>query len=264
MDLTRIRPEDFPSWQEYYQTYQYRLAEQYYIPLMQMWAVELRGRKVLDIGCGDGGFTRAIADAGAECTGVEVRDFGWQIDRPNLRFIQQDILADDAVDNLGGENDIIILRDVIEHIDLRQKKAFLAAVKKFMRPDAVILMTFPPFYSPFGLHQQTFLRGPLKKVPFLSWLPGPLLHAKLKLVGESEKALADVQEIRECRMTIRRFKQLVGELGFQIEEEKYFLVRPSHELRYGWKHRETRLHKFPLLNEILISGTVYKLSLTQL
>jgi ubiquinone/menaquinone biosynthesis C-methylase UbiE len=37
-------------------------------------AVELQGRDVVDIGCGDGAFVRALAKAGANATGIEVSE----------------------------------------------------------------------------------------------------------------------------------------------------------------------------------------------
>ena len=263
MAITHLKPESYPTWKEYYWTYQNKLAELHYIPLFEAWGVPMTGKKVLDVGCGDGGFTAALAEAGAISTGVEIRDFGWEKTHANLRFIQQDILADDAQSVLGDDYDIIILRDVIEHISLERKHEFMTALRKFTSSKGIILMTFPPFYSPFGLHQQTFLKSLFKKLPYLGWIPGSFLDILLKLLGESDKARADVKEIRECRMTIRRFKKLVKELNYSIANEKYYLIRPSHELRYGWKLRESRLAKIPILREIFILGSVFKLSIGQ-
>lgn len=263
MAMIHLKPESYPTWKEYYWTYQNKLAELYYIPLFAEWGISLEGKKVLDVGCGDGGFTAAFADAGAICTGVEVRDFGWEHTHANLRFIQQDILSDEAQSVLGHDYDIIILRDVIEHISLTSKHQFMATLKQFTSSDGIILITFPPFYSPFGLHQQTFLKSFLKKLPYLGWIPGLILDALLKIVGESDKARADVKEIRECRMTLRGFKRMVKKLNYPIENEKYYLIRPSHELRYGWKLRESRLARIPLLREMFILGSVFKLSMPQ-
>jgi SAM-dependent methyltransferase len=263
MVLTHLKPESYATWKEYYWSYQNKLAELHYIPLFQKWGISMAGKKVLDVGCGDGGFTAGIAEAGAICTGVEIRDFGWERTHPNLRFVQQDIFADNAQLVLGDDYDIIILRDVIEHISLENKSQFMAALRKFTSNKGIILMTFPPFYSPFGLHQQTFLKSILKKVPYLGWIPGSILDMLLSMLGESDKARADVKEIRECRMTLRRFKKMVGQLDYNIDEEKYYLVRPSHELRYGWKLRESRLGGIPLIREVFILGSVFKLSIAQ-
>lgn len=223
----------------------------------------MAGKKVLDVGCGDGGFTAALAEAGAFSTGVEIKDFGWEKTHANLRFVQQDILADDARSVLGDDYDIIILRDVIEHISLESKHQFMAALRQFTSSEGIILMTFPPFFSPFGLHQQTFLKSFLKKVPYLSWVPGSILEGLLKLLGESDKARADVKEIRDCRMTLKNYKKIVQQLNYSIDNEKYYLIRPSHELRYGWKMRESWMSRIPVLREIFILGSVFKLSIAQ-
>ena len=263
MAFTHLKPESYPTWKKYYWTYQNKLAELHYIPLFAQWGVPMMGKKVLDVGCGDGGFTAAMAEAGATCTGVEVRDFGWENTDTNLRFIQQDILADDALSVLGDNYDIIILRDVIEHIPLESKHQFMAVLRKFISGEGIILMTFPPFYSPFGLHQQTFLKSILKKLPYLGWIPASILDILLKMLGESDQARANVKEIRGCRMTLRNYKKMVRQLNYSIDNEKYYLIRPSHELRYGWKLRESWFARIPILREIFILGSVFQLSVSQ-
>jgi len=263
MAATHLKPDSFATWQEYYWTYQNLLAEKYYIPLFESWGVTMQHKKILDVGCGDGGFTAGLAQSGAQCTGVEVRDFGWSSKHPNLRFIEQDILADDAQQMIGSDYDIIVLRDVIEHIPRQTKYAFMKALQKFTGPHGIILLTFPPFFSPFGLHQQTFLKSFLRQVPYLGWIPGVLLDGILKLTGESSKARADVADIRDCQMSLGQFQKMVDRLSYNIEQEKYYTIRPSHELRYGWKMRESRVAKLPLLREILVLGCVFQLSLPQ-
>lgn len=255
-----LQPRDFESWQEYYFQYQFNLARDYYIPLLAVWDVKIRGKKVLDIGCGNGGFTSAFAQAGAACTGVEIRKIPWKGDSENPRFLVQDITASDAGKNLDAPFDLVILRDVIEHIPLDRKLDFLSAAKKLIHENSQILVTFPPFYSPFGLHQQTLLKKGSRKIPFLGWIPGWLLNPILKWIGETEKDILGVKNIRQCRMTVSGFNSLAEQTGFHISQERYFHIRPSHEIRYGWKTRESALGRVPVIREIVNLGTVYLLT----
>jgi len=258
MSLTHIKLEDFSNWREYYWAYQNTLAKEYYIPLLGEWDFQINGIKVLDIGCGNGGFTEAFGEAGASITGVEIKSFNWK-GHPNVQYLVQDITADNAVEKLGVDFELIILRDVIEHIPLNEKLNFFKSALKFGSPDAKFLVTFPPFYSPFGIHQQTFLKTFLRKIPYLSWKPLWALKPLLKIIGENEEAISNIQEIHKCRMTLRRFELLVNKLNLGVVQEKSFLIRPSHEIRYGWKTREFKGQLFTGFRELVTLGVVYLL-----
>ena len=41
-------------------------------------------------------------------------------------------------------------------------------------------------------------------------------------------------------MTINHFTDLIFELGFEILNSEKYLVRPSHEIRYGLKMRKIK------------------------
>ena len=57
MNLTYLNKKKFKNWNEYYWEYQYNLASEYYIPLLKRWNFDIKNKKILDIGCGNGGFT---------------------------------------------------------------------------------------------------------------------------------------------------------------------------------------------------------------
>ena len=261
MQLSYIEPDDYKSWKDYYWDYQYKLAQNYYIPLLKKWNIQFKDKKILDIGCGNGGFTAALADERAICTGIEIKKFNWNINNPNLQYIVQDITAKDATEKIGQDFDLIILRDVIEHIPLDKKQNFLRSINRFSKEDSLVLFTFPPFYSPFGLHQQTILKTVLRLFPFLSWIPESLLYSLLKLCGEQEDTIKNIKEIKASRMTIRNFNFLLHELKYRIKYELYFHIRPSHNIRYGWKTIVSRMGKIPIINEIVNLGTVYLVKL---
>ena len=262
MELSRIKREDFSDWNTYYWTYQYNLAEQYYLPRIKSWGVEIKEKKILDIGCGDGGFTSAFGKAGGFCTGVEVREFNWK-PSDNVKYIVQDVYKDASVKNIGDDYDLIILRDVIEHIPISQKKQFLQSIINFGTEKTKFLITFPPFYSPFGLHQQTLLKSSLRKLPYLSLLPHTFLSPLLKLFNEDNNTIHNISEIRESRMTMYAFDQLIHEVGLTISEEEYFLIRPSHEIRYGWKMKKFNKNPLKGFRELITLGTCYLLKNSQ-
>jgi 2-polyprenyl-3-methyl-5-hydroxy-6-metoxy-1,4-benzoquinol methylase len=250
-----LKPQDFPSWHEYYWTYQYQLAEKFHIPLMESWGIRLDNAKVLDVGCGDGGFTAALADRGAHCVGVEIKEFKRKASgNGRLRFVVQDVTAADAPTKLGTDYDLIVLRDVIEHIPLKDKEAFLLSLRRFLKGSGKIFFTFPPYYSPYGLHQQTALKSKLRTIPYLHYVPWSLLRRVTAWAGETSASQAVAEEIAQCKMTVRHFKKLTQKIGMSILHEKHYLVRPSHEIRYGWQTRVAWFGRVPILREVLVSG----------
>ncbi len=257
----KLNQSDFSSWADYYWTYQYNLARDFYLPKFKRWGLQPDGLKVLDIGCGNGGFTAALADWGADCTGVEIKPFNRkEHPSPRLRYAVQDITAPDADKVLGGGYGLVVLRDVIEHIPWARKADFLKSAAGFMAEGGRLLVTFPPYYSPFGLHQQTLLKSRLRKIPGLSLLPQPALDLLMGLAGEPPPSRDAIEELRRCRMTISGFIALSKKLGLQILEEERYLFSPSHEIRYGWKTRRSPFGNLPALRELFVMGTEYLLS----
>ncbi len=259
----KLNLSDFPSWADYYWTYQYSLARDFYLPKFKNWGLRPDGLKVLDVGCGDGGFTAALADWGADCTGVEIKPFDRkEYGSPRLRYIVYDITAPGAKEFLDGGGagfGLVVLRDVIEHIPWESKAAFFESVAGLTARGGRLLVTFPPYYSPFGLHQQTLLKSKLRKIPALSLLPAPALGLMMRLMGEPEEARAAVSELRRCRMTIAGFRKLAASAGLKILAEEYYLFSPSHEIRYGWKTRRSPLAAVPAAREVFVTGAEYLL-----
>ena len=109
---------------------------------------------------------------------------------------------------LSSNIDLIILRDVIEHIPINEELFFLQKIKQFAKPDTNFLITFPPFYSHFGLHQQVFCTSILRYIPYLSILPKSILKLILLIFKENKDTLNKLLEIKECRMTIGNFIKL--------------------------------------------------------
>lgn len=256
MHLEKLKREKFSSWKNYYFHYQKSLAEKYYIPRLQSWGAKVSSSwEVLDIGCGDGGFISAFADLGCTCTGVEIRDFNWAASE-NVTYLIGDINQQPFLEKLNENWDLIILRDVIEHIPQKRKLDFLNSICKIISNNTLLIVTFPPFYSPFGLHQQALFKSFFRFIPYLSWIPRKLMIPLIKFMGDADD-LPEIIEIYDSKMTINNFIRLVNELELTIKNQEKYHIRPSHEIRYGLKMIKADWADFPIIREGLISGCTY-------
>ena len=253
MSLSNINQSDYRTWKDYYWNYQYTLAKEYYIPLLKTWGYDFSNKKILDIGCGNGGFTAAFGEF-ANITGIDIKTFPWKKIK-NVRYLSYDIFS--SPKQIETDYDLIIMRDVIEHIHQDNKIDFIKTALEYGKTNSKLLITFPPFYSPFGLHQQVLLKSLFRFFPFLSFIPLNMLTYILNKINESKKSIGDIQEMYDCKMTISNFENIINTLNLQISNTKFFISRPSHEIRYKVKTREINHIPIKLLKEFYILGTVY-------
>jgi len=180
-------------------------ARDYLIP----WLGTLPAR-VLDLGCGDGGVAIAFSEAGAGVVGRDLFRFDWPTGCWELS---------DARQPQGGPFDLVVLRDVLEHVCA--KGEVLGRAKDTLGRSGRIFVSFPPYRSPYGGHQQSELHGWWR---FLPWLH---LHPRLR-------------HIRRTGLTMRHFESLVRDCGLRIVKKRSFIVRPFVAIRYGLRVVEGR------------------------
>ena len=223
-----------------YWLYQFRLGKEYIIPLLQQWGVRINGAFVLDIGCGQGGVVCAFAEAGARCIGLELKSKRALEAKKLIPCKLEgkiDLIAGDFFAlplNLNGRfPDIILLRDVFEH--LSDKGSALRQLKKLMGFDTRLFVAFPPFCSAFGGHQQ-MLRSFLKYIPYFHVFPEPLWDVVREIARQCDANFPFFKEIERLRANptlVGRFRRMLKGSGLRVVKERYYLIRPSHHLRYG-------------------------------
>lgn len=96
------------------------------------------GEKVLDIGCGNGSVAFSLAETGAIVTGIDINESLVQLaqrryKRDNLSFITGDVTK--ALPS--GYFDVVVLSNVLEHIDDRQQ--FLMTVCEKAMPKRFLI-----------------------------------------------------------------------------------------------------------------------------
>jgi len=241
-------------------------SEEYVIPFINNLLPITKDISVLEIGCGEGGNLKPFLDMGyMNVVGIDLSKgkieqanimFSNHQNKENIKFIAADIYNIDEL----AQFDIIITRDVIEHI--HDQKKFMGFVKKFLKPEGKIFFGFPPWFNPFGGHQQICESKILSKMPFFHILPAKIYRLILKMFGENEAKIRSLLEIKETGITIERFEKILKNTGYQIEKKILYLINPNYEVKFNLKPRRqiNIISSIPYLRNFLTTAGYYLIS----
>lgn len=196
---------------------------------------------ILEIGCGEAGNLKPFVDMGCNCTGIDIscsrikmaeEFYKDHVNRQNLNLICEDIYKV----NPDKKYDVIIMRDVIEHIP--NQKKFMGFVKAFLKPDGKFFLAFPPWQNPFGGHQQVCKGRILSKLPWYHLLPKGLYISLLKWMGESEGTITALLEIKDTGISIERFERILKHENYKTDKRVFWFINPNYETKFGLKPRK--------------------------
>lgn len=230
---------DFHKNKEVYIKHQRENAENYVIPFIER-KLPVKGLRVMEIGCAEGGVLQAFINAGAHGTGVELSSARYEMAK---ELLAEEIAKGQAV--LSNKNiydvdidkefperfDLIVLKDVIEHIHNQDK--VLYKLRDFLKPNGHIFFGFPPWQMPFGGHQQIAQSKLLSRLPYYHLLPMPLYKGILKSLGEKQQRIDDLVEIKETGISIERFQRLLKKNHYSISEKEFYLINPIYKYKFN-------------------------------
>lgn len=203
------------------------------------------GMSVLEIGCGEAGVLKAFTDMGCSAFGIELEEsrleFARQfmkeeLDAGKVAFLNKDIYLVDVEKEIGKKFDLIILKDVIEHIPNQEK--FMPQLHRFLNPGGRVFFAFPPWRMPFGGHQQVLPGKMASRLPYYHLLPGVLYPGFMKMIGVPESSRRTMLEIRSTGIGINRFLRICGKSGFKETARKFYLFNPIYQYKFGLKPRK--------------------------
>ncbi len=185
----------------------------------------VRGRRVLDFGCGSGAQAAALVRAGAaEVVGVDINESTLEharrraeengIGPDRLRFVTR------LPPELAGTFDAVISQDAMEHF--ADPEATLREMRAVLRPGGCVLLSFgPPWLAPSGSHMHFFTRVPWVNL-FFSERTVMAVRSRFRFDGA--KRYEEVESGLN-RMTVRRFEGIVARSGLRAERLRYRCVR---------------------------------------
>jgi 2-polyprenyl-3-methyl-5-hydroxy-6-metoxy-1,4-benzoquinol methylase len=245
-------------------------TEKYVIAFINKAMVVDPGISVLEIGCGEGGNLKPFLDIGCRITGIDLsrskidNALKFFSDHPNASkatFIVKDIYL--AEKELTEKYDLIIMRDVIEHI--HDQMRFMGYVKRFLKPGGKFFIAFPPWYNPFGGHQQVSGSKVLSKLPYYHLLPKSLYKFVLKTGGESAEKIEGFLEIKETGISIERFKKILRVHHYKIILETMYFINPNYQVKFGLKPRKQSalITAIPFFRNFLVTACYYLIEADQ-
>jgi SAM-dependent methyltransferase len=191
-----------------FQAYQGSLIVEYLVKR----GIDLQGTRVLDLGCGNGGYSYALAKEGAQAISIDLR----QLQYPLPSFVQADALY------LPLESEsfaFVFCASLIEHVP--NPLQLLVEVRRILTPDGLVYLSFPPFYSPVGGHQ---------------FKPYHLLGEKLaiRLSGHDTRGFQTAfGNWGLYPLSVRHARQLITQAGLSINQESTRFM-PFNTAKLPW------------------------------
>lgn len=220
-------------------------ARNYVLPFIEANTRIDHNTKVLEVGTGEAGVLRPFLEKGAFCVGVDLadvriglaRDFTQDyLQQQQIVLLTKNIYDDDFKEQYQGFFDVIILKDVIEHVP--NQEAFIPYLKTLLAPGGQIFFGFPPWYMPFGGHQQVAQGKWTSKVPWYHILPKGIYRRLLIWGGESDGVITELLEVKDTRISIERFERIVRKSGLRIIRRQPYLINPIYKYKFGLQPRK--------------------------
>lgn len=240
---------------DYFQ-YQQQLAEHVLLPMFRECGLDLTGRSVLDIGCGQGGALCGLANAFALGSGLGIDTDAQAIAtarrhaHSGLSFEVRDFFALPS-----AAYDLVMMRDVLEHI--RDAAAAFARACAMVAPGGWLFISYCPYYAPFGGHQHNG-SGFFARVPWLHLLPERWFRRLIRVQGNAYKQRAqleaDIESVLATRITARAFARLVDRSGLRVVADRKYAVRPDYRIKFGLPAVRLPRRYMPLLTELGCMG----------
>jgi 2-polyprenyl-3-methyl-5-hydroxy-6-metoxy-1,4-benzoquinol methylase len=231
---------------------QKKYTQEYLLPYFQKYIPDFQNKKILEVGCAEGGLLEVMKDLSVYAVGLEISAERAAVATekdPSLKVVVGDIMDPPLPEILNEKFDFIIMREVIEHIP--DKNAAFNNLNALLNTGGYLFMSFPPKRSPFAGHQQIG-KSILKAVPYLHVLPKSILKQLAAMMGEKPGYIEEIKLHFGTGCTIKEFeRQSMKRKMFPIKKELY-LFRPIYAIRFGLP--TIKLPNIPFFREYISFG----------
>ena len=220
-------------------------SRNYVLPFMEEVLPIKPGMRVMEVGCDAGGVLEPFMEKGAWVMGVDLSEnpikkaqeiYREEIQEGKASFRVQDVYDKAFVEEFRGSLDWVLLKDTIEHIP--EQERMIPHLKQFLKPGGRIFFGFPPWYMPFGGHQQICTKKFLSVLPYYHILPRPLYKGILAIGGEQKRVIGALMEIKDTGISIERFERILSQSQLSVVHKTHFLINPIYLYKFGLRARK--------------------------
>jgi SAM-dependent methyltransferase len=167
--------------------------------------LEVRGKRVIDVGCGDGSLVRLLAGEGARITGIE----------PNPKALDkaraEPPVADEAyVEGVGehlpfddGSADIVVFFNSLHHIPAAGMAPSLAEARRVLKPGGTVFVCEPVAEGPhFELMRPVDDETEVRALAHRALREAPGLEMAEEFTYDAEVRRKDFESLRERHILI--------------------------------------------------------------
>jgi 2-polyprenyl-3-methyl-5-hydroxy-6-metoxy-1,4-benzoquinol methylase len=208
---------------------------------------DIRGARILDIGCGGGKFLAMARELGAEVTGLELEDSrAFYAKSVNGLDVRKCPIEDEAWRSEQHSYDIVTLWDVIEHVNYPHST--LKVASQMLKPGGFLVIDTPckdSFYHRFGQFTYALTRGAYPT--FLSIMYSSHLFGHKQIFSTKE-----MQELlSRTGLSVRRLEKF-HELSFPLSFYLFKLTRSKILTRMATPVAAIILHFARIKNKMLV------------
>jgi len=173
----------------------------------------LKGKTVLDVGCGGGILAEAMAARGARVTGIDLAEKALKVAELHLlesgfSISYEKITVEDLAARRAGEFDVVTCMELLEHVP--EPGAMVAACARLVRPSGQV------FFSTINRNPKSYLFAVIGAEYVLGLLPKGT-HDYARFIKPSELA-------RWCRDSALATDELIG-MTYNPLTQRYRLGR---------------------------------------
>jgi 2-polyprenyl-3-methyl-5-hydroxy-6-metoxy-1,4-benzoquinol methylase len=123
-----------------------------FVEIVRDWTADATVSAVLDVGCGEGQITEALSNAfpTARFLAIDVSPRLGRLFRGDRRRVDfRKVRVEDVAAREPDAFDLVVMSDVLHHVDVGDRRAFMAAAARALRPGgALVLKDWERLWSP--------------------------------------------------------------------------------------------------------------------